>query len=809
MKRTLCILLAFILLSGIIAPTVLAETSTTLDSTFRTVPMVEAGAIHSVALHSDGTVWTWGHNMSGQLGIGITGDQAFRTFPHQVPNLNNVIQVAAGIAHTLALRSDGTVWAWGDNFFGQLGIGTGGRDFDMLTGTHRNALPVQIPTLSNITAISAGDVYSLALQNDGTVWAWGNNSWGAIGDGTYGFNNFATTPTRVHGLTNITYIAAGGMSHAAAVRSDGTVWTWGHNAAGELGDGTTTDRLTPVQVPGITNAVSVSVGGNLLWGALSGYTVAVLDDNTALAWGGNSWGQLGYSPIPGIQTSPVPVFLQDMSNVTTLSAGSSHALALSADGTTWSWGSNHNGQLGLGFDGTRVPNSATPDLVNCPRNPDRARPAFRAVSVSAGDGHSLALKADGTVWAWGNNANGQGGMGANIPQEHSGPVQVIGPNGIGFLNLNPAQAPPAQQTQAPGIPFTDVFSDSWFLPYVRSMYANNVMQGTNPTTFAPKVSISRVQIVAMLFRIQNGHPAIHRVYVDLAPHRFHDVNHGGWMAPYVAWADANFISAGASVAAFTGGPAFRPNESIERQEIAMLMHNYIANLTGLDRSSTATPQWNAFTDRGQIGGEAAYNALRWANNNGIINGRDATTIAPTATATRAEAAAMLHRFMVLVADAPPPQPGQQRQAPTPPGQPPLQPDPPATPAHQDTNASEFEMRVLELTNSERARHGLAPLSWDNTLGTAARNHSIDMATRVFFDHTCPSGGTFLTRGAHGENIAMGQTTPEVVVLRWMESPGHRANILNPNFTYLGVGFYVGETRIFTAIAPYFWTQKFI
>jgi uncharacterized protein YkwD len=182
---------------------------------------------------------------------------------------------------------------------------------------------------------------------------------------------------------------------------------------------------------------------------------------------------------------------------------------------------------------------------------------------------------------------------------------------------------------------------------------------------------------------------------------------------------------------------------------------------------------------------------------------------------------MLVRLMDYVADAPPPLPGQTPQLPQLPRTawvpPEPEPPPPPPPPSQETNASAFELRVLELVNIERANHGLAPLEWHNALGTVARNHSIDMANRLFIYHTCPSGITFDQRVQNanisffmvGENVAGGQRTPEVVVSRWMESPGHRANILNPDFTHLGVGFHLGTDRVYPQVPPYFWTQKFI
>ncbi len=266
------------------------------------VTNVAAGAFHSLALTSDGHVSAWGNNPHGELGDGTTTS---RHTPGPVASLHGVTAVAAGWDHNLALTSNGTVWAWGSNEAGQLGDGT----------TTDQAIPVQVPSLADVTALAAGASHSLALKSDGTVWAWGANRWGQLGDGSF---TEAFGPVRVSSLGDVTAVAAGvGSSHSLALKSDGTVWAWGGNWHGQLGDGGTTDSSTPVQVSSL-GGVSALAAGDL-------HSLAVKSDGTAWAWGHNGSGQLGN----GTTThSPIPVQVSSLTGVTAVEAGSAHSLAL-------------------------------------------------------------------------------------------------------------------------------------------------------------------------------------------------------------------------------------------------------------------------------------------------------------------------------------------------------------------------------------------------------------------------------------------------------------------------------------------------
>lgn len=206
---------------------------------------VAAGTYHSIALKSDGTVWIWGSDKDFQLG---KTDRLNRNAPVQVAGLKGVIQVAGGTYHSMALKSDGTIWIWGTSYSGQLGHG---HNLGFLYA------PTKMATLSGVARIVAGPLHSLALKFDGTVWAWGAGDKGQIGNGSSADVN---VPTQATGISSAVQIAAGGK-HSLAALADGTVESWGENAAGQLGDGTTADRNSPAAIPSLSLQTFIAAGG--------------------------------------------------------------------------------------------------------------------------------------------------------------------------------------------------------------------------------------------------------------------------------------------------------------------------------------------------------------------------------------------------------------------------------------------------------------------------------------------------------------------------------------------------------------------
>jgi len=286
-----------------------------------TLRALSAGDSHTVALDADGNVWAWGLNGQGQLGDDTL---TARSTPVRVQGLTGVSALVAGGSHTVALKPDGTVWTWGHNGYGQLGDGT-------LVSRLR---PVQVTGLPVITAIAAGTYFTAALDAEGKVWAWGHNGYGQLGDGTL---TNRSRPVQVVGLSGVTALVGGG-NHTVARTGDGSLWAWGDNQFGQLGDGTTTLRsLLPVRVPGLSGVTRVTAG--------TSHTAAVTGDGSVWAWGRNHLGQLGDTTTTSRNT---PVQVQGLSGILSLGSGAHHTMALDAGGTVRLWGNNDLGALGEG-----------------------------------------------------------------------------------------------------------------------------------------------------------------------------------------------------------------------------------------------------------------------------------------------------------------------------------------------------------------------------------------------------------------------------------------------------------------------------
>ena len=352
-------------------------TGVTSSSSLQTLA---AGDSHGLAVKADGTAWAWGLNSYGQLGNNSTTNS---TVPVQVSGLTAAVGVAGGTAHSVAVKSDGTVWDWGRGSDGQLGNNT----------TSDSHVPVQVSGMSGAVGVAARADTSIAVKSDGTVWGWGSDAQGQLGNNS---TTDSSVPVQASGITGVVAVAEG-YRFTLAVKSDGTVWTWGANGSGQLGNNTTTDSHVPVQVSGLSGVIAVAAGDT--------HSLALKSDGTVWAWGGNTDGQLGNN---STTNSSVPIQVPGLSGFVALAAGHDDSLAVKSDGTAWAWGANGNGQLGN--------NSTTSSLV-----PIQVNNITSVGSMAGGQQFALALKSDGTVWAWGANGNGQ--LGNNSTAEQHLPVQ--------------------------------------------------------------------------------------------------------------------------------------------------------------------------------------------------------------------------------------------------------------------------------------------------------------------------------------------------------------------------------------------------
>lgn len=364
--------------------TVNLMTNNKAQAQFTTSPGIAVGALHSLALKSDGTVWTWGDNANGKLGIGTTTDSLV---PVMVPGLQEIVAISASDDYSMALKSDGTVWAWGKNNSGQLGDGT---------KTTKKS-PVQVQGLSSVIAIAQSDSTSFALKSDGTVWVWGNNNYWRMGIGENNSSFSTTSPVIIPTLNNIVQIRAG-LKNGIALRSDGTVWTWGENDDGQLGYGTGGQSVKlATQVPNLSNVSSVAMGASAM--------IVLKNDGTL--WHSGNCNLSGDSTC--VSTRSVLTQIPSMTNVIKVDLGHTSAFAIKDDSSLWAWGNNNVGALGTG--------NGSGAYVRLPEQvvlSDLYTKLMGVTDVAGSLGHGMAIKNDGSIWSWGRNSSGQLGLGTKV-----------------------------------------------------------------------------------------------------------------------------------------------------------------------------------------------------------------------------------------------------------------------------------------------------------------------------------------------------------------------------------------------------------
>lgn len=401
------------------------------------VTAIAGGAAHCVACTQDGSVYTWGYNFNGELGLGNTTNVIP---PTKVPGIFWAVSVTAGHNHTCVVTEDGVVWSFGYNLSGQVGDNTlVSRTSKTLTANLR---------LTGAFQVSAGQDHNLGLQDTGVVWSWGANSNGQL---SFADHLDGAFPRVIPGLEGIVSIAAGG-NFSLALGSEGTVYSWGANDTGQLGDGTTADHDAPTPINGLTDIINIGAGRNLavardsedrlwLWGnwqtsytsGVAIYTpytapqlisngtvptghvltvgdnhVALLSQSTVVLGGSNLYGQLAqgnnYLSTYGFGWTP-----SGFTGVIDVASGDNHIVALKGDGTVWCWGRNHHGQIGVNTSTTTdyktVPTQVKSSTTTTPLTGAQTTVTVLTgvISVAASGDTSYAMKADGSVWAWGAN----------------------------------------------------------------------------------------------------------------------------------------------------------------------------------------------------------------------------------------------------------------------------------------------------------------------------------------------------------------------------------------------------------------------
>ena len=368
----------------------------------KNIVQISAGIIHTVALDEEGRVYIWGNNEYGQLGDGTTTNSVL---PICISDKENelkgkrIVDISAGEVHTVAIDEEGKVYTWGYNEFGQLGDGT----------TTNSTLPICISEKGNelkgkrIVDISAGGGHTVAIDEEGKIYAWGNNEVGQLGDGT---TTNSVLPICISDKDNelkgkkIISISAG-VVHTVALDEEGKAYTWGNNEYGQLGDGKTTNSVLPICISDKDNELKgkkiISISAGVV------HTVALDEEGKAYTWGNNEYGQLG----DGKTTNSVlPICISDKENelkgkrIVDISAGYGHTVAIDEEEKVYTWGYNEFGQLGY----VTEDNSTEPICISDKENELKGK---RIVDISAGYGHTVAIDKEGKVYTWGFNEYGQ------------------------------------------------------------------------------------------------------------------------------------------------------------------------------------------------------------------------------------------------------------------------------------------------------------------------------------------------------------------------------------------------------------------
>lgn len=586
-------LLAFILILTLAAP------AAAYDSARAGQPQtISGGASESFIIDGSGTLWAWGDNFWGQLGDGTTEN---RFTPVKV--LERVRSVSAGESHTYAVLEDNTLWAWGRN------VNNAFPDSGELVSS-----PTPIKIMDDVASASTGVCTHLAVKTDGTLWAWGKY----IGNRT---NKQVSTPQKI--MDNVA-AACTGFGHNLALKEDGTLWAWGQNGYGESGSNAGTTVLTPAKV--LDNVVNMSAG--------YGFSAAVKADGSLWTWGRNWQGELGDGTLwawditwswessdpeehallqetlsSWVETwgawatrdHSIPV--QVLDKAVCVYASNNNTYALREDGTLWAWGNNSSGDIGDGTTEDRL----LPVLV-----------LSQVEQVSVGWDHVLALRTDGTLWTWGGNVSGQLGNGESLfygnymPRFSAFPIQVM-------ENLGGKASPTPQSAGSS--------PSQWARNAVDEAIANAFLPVSLRTRY--NQTITRAEFCALAVQFYESYTGQeitgHISFFDTA-----DPNVG--KAAYL-----NIVSGISS-------ELFAPNDPLNREQAALILTNLARAIGSPLPASSAS-----FSDAGDIG-SWALDAVGRVQGAGIMSGVGGNSFAPQDTYTREQSAATIMNLYHYMTD---------------------------------------------------------------------------------------------------------------------------------------------------------------